>query len=408
MPNFEYKAKSGPQKIINGVILADNERDAIEKLLKLGQTPLEVKLQLISNPILFGNSKKSQKEFIKVPLSTVAIFTRQMSDMIDAGIPLIRCLEILMNQKQSPSMLKVIEIMYSFVKEGGSLSTALAQHPKTFSLLYVNMVKAAELGGYLPQALNRLADFIEQDLQMRNQIKGSLLYPAIVFVIGILTMFVMFSFVLPRLTVMFDDLNSALPIPTQIVIALSGFFSQFWWLIIILTLLIAYFLKQWLDTPQGRLYFDTFVFKIPIFKRFIQDVEMARFAKTMGTLLEGGVTISSALESVTAIIDNVVLKEEIQKIAQKVKEGSSLTTTLKKSYLFSETAVNLISVGEESGKMEKGLYKLAQMCERSASQTASNFVTILGPAVLVVVVGIVGFIIVSILLPMFKMNMIVN
>jgi type II secretory pathway component PulF len=270
------------------------------------------------------------------------------------------------------------------------------------------MVKSGELGGYLSKVLNRLADFIEQDLIMRSQIKSSLLYPVIIFCVGLLTMFVLLTFVLPRLTVMFDDFGAALPLPTQIVIAVSGFFAQFWWLILGVVGGGIYYLQSWLKTTPGRLSLESFVMKVPILNEFVQSAQTALFAKTMATLLENGVTITAALESVTATMDNLLLKEHMQTVTLKVKQGGSLMDALKGSNYFSEVALNLIAVGEESGKLEKGLNKLAVMYERLTTETAKNFVTILGPMVLVVVVAIVGFVIIAMLLPMFSMNMIIN
>jgi general secretion pathway protein F len=407
MPNFTYRAKSGPSKIITGIIQADNDKEAVAKILQSGHTPLEVKLQ-ISAVASNVSSRQSKNDGSKAPLPTVAIFTRQMCDMVDAGIPLLRCLEILIHQNQHPSMLIIIESMHEFVKGGGSLSGALAQFPQTFPLLYINMVKSGELGGYLPQVLNRLADFIEKDIEIRSQIKGSLLYPAIIFLVGVLTMFVLLTFVLPKLTVMFEDFDTALPLPTQIVIAISGFFARFWWLIVLAVGAGVYLMKRWLKTVQGRRSLENFILKVPLLAPFVRNAQMALFSRTMGTLLESGVSISSALESVTETIDNVLFKEELQRITQKVKGGSSLTAAVKGCPFFSEVAINLIVVGEEGGKLEKGLYKLATMCERATAETARNFVTILGPVVLVVIVAIVGFVIVSMLLPMFRMNMIIN
>ncbi len=408
MPNFIYKAKSGPSKIITGMLQAENEQEAVNKILQLGQVPLDVRLESPGASVRRGKIRKSKENVSKVPLATVAIFTRQMCDMVDAGIPLLRSLEILLHQAQHPSMLLVLESMHEFVKGGGSLSGALAQFPETFPLFYVNMVKSGELGGYLPQVLNRLADFIEKDLQIRSQIKGSLLYPMIIFLVGVLTMFVLLTFVLPKLTVMFEDFDTALPMPTQIVIALSGFFSKFWWLILGVAGGAGYFIKRWLETTQGQMHVETFVLKVPLLKKYVQNSQMALFSRTMGTLLESGVSISSALESVTETIDNTYFKTELQKITQKVREGSSLTAAVKGCPYFSEVAVNLIVVGEEGGKLERGLYKLATMCERATAETAQNFMTILGPMVLVVIVAVVGFVIVSMLLPMFRMNMIIN
>ena len=416
MPSFVYKAKAGPHDVTSGILQADNVQQAIAKIVQAGQTPIEVKLQdntapaavqANRRPVPAEGSPKPVKS-VKVPLPVISIFTRQMYDMLDAGVALSRSLEVIANQKQHPALKQIVEQMRGFVQEGGSLSAALAQHPAVFPPLYVNMVKSGEASGHLPEVLNRLAQFTEKDLEMQGKVKGSLMYPLIILVIGILTMFVMLTFVLPRMTAMFDDFDAALPWPTQLVVSLSSFCARFWWLIILVTGGIVFYCKQVLATPAGRLWLDQTALKMPILNQFIQQAEMARFARTMGTLLESGLTIPAALESVTAIIENIPLKEEMKEVLIKVKAGTSLTSALKASPLFPEMAINLIAVGEESGKLERGLYKLANTCERGTQETAEAFTTILGPAVLVIVVGIVGFMIVAMLLPMFKMNMIIN
>jgi type II secretory pathway component PulF len=192
------------------------------------------------------------------------------------------------------------------------------------------------------------------------------------------------------------------------VIALSAFFSTFWWLITGGIIAAAISFKQWVQTAKGRLSLDKFCLRVPLLKDFMRSVETARFSRTMATLLESGVTISAALKAVTSVVGNSYFKAELQQITAKVKEGASLTGAIRNSQFFSQMAINLITVGEESGKLESGLYKLAKIYERETAQRAQTFVTILGPAVLVAVVGIVGFIIIAMLLPMFRMNMIIN
>jgi general secretion pathway protein F len=408
MPNFIYKAKKSLKEVVSGVITADSEQAAINKILLSGQTPIEIKLREEGDVVPVLEASKKPEKLLRVPITVVAVFTRQIFDMLDAGVPLLRALEVLLRQRQHPSMFKVIESLHSFVQSGGSFSSALAQYPQVFPMLYVNMVKSGEFSGHLPEVLNRLAQFTENDIEMRSKVKGSLLYPAIIMCVGLLTMFVLLTFVLPRLTSMFEDFDAALPWPTQVVVATSSFFASFWWLILLVCGGIYLYVDKWSKTSKGRRSIDTQILKIPLLSSFIKNVELARFSRTMGTLLESGVAIPAALESVTAVVENVVFKEEMKKITQNVKAGGSLSQTIKGNEFFSEVAINLIVVGEESGKLERGLYKLATTCDRYTTETAQTFVTILGPAVLVIVVSIIGFVIVAMLLPMFKMNMIIQ
>jgi general secretion pathway protein F len=284
----------------------------------------------------------------------------------------------------------------------------LAKYPEIFPPLYIHTVKAAEVSGQLPLVLNRLAGLLEADMQMQSRIKSSLLYPAIILMVGMLTLFVLLSFVLPRMTLMFEDFDAQLPLVTRMVVAISQVFAQFWWLMAAGITAGVWWIRAYLKTEPGKLWIDTTTLKIPLLRSFIENAQLSRFSRTLGMLLESGVPIVTALESVTLVVDNRALQEEIKTMTIKVKAGMSLTQAIKTSPLFPEMAADLIAVGQESGKLENGLYKLAASCERLAQEISGTFVTILGPAVLVVVVGIVGFMIVAMLLPMFQMNMIIN
>jgi general secretion pathway protein F len=406
MAQFSYKAKSGPVDVISGLIEADTISEAVSKLTNAGQMPVEVKPYEKLTTLLPAD--KNTKPANKVSQAALYQFTRQLADLLEAGIPLARCMDLLSRQRQFPQMVQNIEAMTVLLKQGGSLSFALAKYPKIFSPLYIHTVKAAEASGQLPLVLNRLAQFLESDMQIQSKVKSSLLYPAIIFVVGLLTLFVLLSFVLPRLTMMFEDFDAQLPLITRIVVAVSQIFAQFWWLMIAVIAGAVFWARSYLNTAKGKEWIDTTLLKVPLLKSFIENTQLSRFARTLGMLIESGVPIVTALESVTLVIDNSALQEEVRKMTLKVKSGMSLTQAIKASALFPEMAVDLIAVGQESGKLEKGLYKLAANCERSSQDMSQTFVTILGPAVLVVVVGMVGFMVVAMLLPMFQMNMIIN
>jgi len=406
MPQFLYKAKSGPKDVTNGIIEADTITEAVTKLTNAGKMPLDIKLYMKITLPQPGN--KAAGPEIKVTQAALYQFTRQLADLLEAGIPLARCMELLSHQRQFPLMVEVIESMRELLQQGGSLSLALAKYPKIFTPLYIHTVKAAESSGQVPLVLNRLAQFLEADMQMQAKAKSSLLYPAIIFLVGLLTLFVLLSFVLPRLTLMFEDFDAQLPLATRIVVGVSQIFAQFWWLMAGLVTAVVFWTRSYLKTEKGKAALDALTLKIPILKSFIENTQLSRFSRTLGMLLESGVPIVTALESVTLVVDNSALQEEVKKMTLRVKSGMSLTQAVKASSLFPEMAVDLIAVGQESGKLEKGLYKLAINCERSSQEQSQAFVTILGPAVLVLVVGMVGFMIVAMLLPMFQMNMLIN
>jgi type II secretory pathway component PulF len=407
MPQFSYKAKNGPHDLINGVIEADTVREAVAKLIDEGRVPVDLKPFERSRTILRADGKKTSSD-IRVQPAVLFQFTRQLADLLEAGIPLSRCMDLLSRQKIFVIMSDIIKSMTVWLQQGASLSFSLAKYPNIFSPLYIHTVKAAETSGQVPLVLHRLAQFLENDMQTRSKIKSSLLYPGIIFAVGLLTLFVLLSFVLPRLTLMFQDFNAKLPLATRMVVAVSQLFGHFWWLIAgVVGGLLIWVRFHW-QTEKFKLWIDRFSLKVPLLKSFIENTQMSRFSKTLGMLLESGVPIVTALESVAMVIDNRALQEEVQKMSLKVLSGMSLTQAIKASQLFPEMAVDLIAVGQESGKLEKGLYKLAENCERSSQASANTFVVVLGPAVLVIVVGMVGFMIVAMLLPMFQINTIVN
>ncbi len=407
MPQFYYKAKSGPQDIVTGFINADTQAAAVSALVNAGQVPIEVRAAN-SKEVLLSINRDTKDQAPKLPPEALVQFTRQLADLLDSGIPLLRAMQLLSRQQQFPAMKAVIGSMISSLQQGASLSLVLSQHPRVFSKLYVNTVKAAETSGQLPVVLDRLAQFLEQDLQMRAKVKSSLLYPAIIFLVGVLTIFILMTFVLPRLTLMYEDFDAELPLLTQIVMGISQFFAQYWWVMAAFAAGIALWLNRFLKLPSGKAWLDQTVMTVPLLRSFIENTQLSRFARTLGMLLESGVPVVAALESVTAVIDNQVLHAQVTTMAARVKEGMSLTQAVKASPFFPEVAADLIAVGQESGKLERGLYKLAAGCERKASELAQVFVTILGPAVLVAVVAIVGLMIVAILMPMLQMNLIVN
>lgn len=409
MPKYAYKAKEGPDKIVDGFIESENMDKAVLKITQLGLTPIDV-AQATEEEL--ENRPKFKKTFLfsfkRISLSDIVIFTRQMSDLIDASVPLLRALQITSKQTQNQQLKSLIDQMYYFVQDGGSFSGALAQHKTTFSSLYVNMVKTGEVGGKLEVVLTRLADYLEKEQDTRNKVRSSLAYPAFIMAVGVLTIFVLLSFVIPRLSVMFDDLDQALPLPTIVLVNLSGFFAQYWWAILGLLTAAGLYLKQLLNTDKGRLWFDNFKLKVPYLGNFIKIVEVGRLSRTLATLIESGVVITTALQSVWMTIDNVVLREEIKNVSEDVASGASLQKALQKCFFFPEVASNMISVGEETGRLDRGLYKIASTFERQSDQIVKTMISLLGPVVLVIIVSIVGFVVIAMLLPIFRMNLLIQ
>lgn len=415
MTRFTYKAKSGPHKIVDGLLEAPTHSGAIRQVLAMGLTPLEVAEAAEISPPKEGRVLRAYKniKLLSVPsraLSSheIAFFTRQMSDLVEAAVPLLRSLQIVERQARHAALKNIIHQMSVLVQNGGSLSGALAQHPSVFPAFYVNMVRTGEVGGRLPNVLARLAEHLEKEQEIRSKIRSSLAYPLLILATGILTVFVLLTFVIPRLSVMFEDLEQALPLPTVILVNISGFFSRYWWLLAAVFVIIKIYWQRWVRSPQGRLRWDAAKLKMPFLGEFIRTVEIGRFVRTLATLLESGVTVTAALEALEPTIDNAILREEIKKTAKAVTDGLSLKSALGQSSFFPEMVTSMVAVGEESGRLEKGLYKIAETLERQADQTVKVIMALLGPAVLIVIVSLVGFAVIAMLLPILRMNLLIQ
>lgn len=408
MTRFSYKAKEGPGKIIDGVIESESLDQAVKKIIQSGLTPIDVGVYVPPAPVV-TKPKTGLKAFVqRVKLSDLVNFSRQMADLVDASVPILRALQLVSKQVQNPQFKIIVEDIHVFVRDGGSFSGGLARHPKIFSVLYINLVKTGEVSGKLEVVLNRLADYLEKEQDIRNKVRASLAYPALVIVVGAVTVFVLLSFVIPRLTVMFDDLDQKLPLPTLILVWVSTYFSQYWWVLVGAVVAGGVYFKRFISSEKGLMRFHRWLLNLPLIGKLLKTVEVGRFSRTMATLLESGVVITTALNSVSATVQNTVLRDEIKQVAEEVTGGMSLKKALQSSTFFPEMAVNMISVGEETGRMEKGLAKIAETYERESEQAVRAFVSLLGPAVLVVIVCFVGFVVVAILLPIFKMNLIVQ
>ncbi len=411
MPKFIYKAKRRPGELVDGTIEADHFDHAVNKIIKLGLSPIDISasIDIVAKQNIPQRFKRSLIPLPqRIPLSQIAIFTRKIYVLIDSGVPLLKALQSVLNQAQHAGFRKMVEDMYTFIENGGNFSDALARHPTTFSRLYVNMVRAGELSGQLGLILSRLSNFVEKDQEIRSQVKASLYYPLLIIVMGGVTVFVLLTFVIPNLTIMFEDFDQALPLPTMILMGISNFLVHWWLLVLGLVGGIVYGLKKLNNFPKSKLWVNTLMLKTPVVRDFTKSVELGRLARTLGTLIQSGVTIIAALESVAEILDNEVLKKEMIRVAQEVKNGSSLTAALTMCPYFPQEALDIISIGEESGHLEGGLNKLADSYERQSELAVKTMTGLLGPILILVIGSIVAFIVLAMALPIFRMNLLIK
>ena len=406
MSTFIYKAKQGPQKILSGTLDAQNINAAVERIMELGLVPVdvkEIKGELQQKSVKFIEQLFNQRQ--RVTLNDKNLFTQQMSDLVDAAVPILRALQIVISQTRNLYFKDVLNEIYQLIKDGESLSEALARYPHIFSSLYINVIKTGEVSGQLEVVLKRLAEYFEQERIQYQRVQNSLAYPLLIMIVGTITIFILLTFVFPRIALMFEDMGQALPLATRMIIVVSHFLATFWWLIVILLISGGIYLKQILGSPHGRRSFDRWILTVPLLGNFIRVAEIGRFSRTMATMLETGVPMTLALNSVEGTITHQVLREEIKKVSQDVAHGQSFKNALQKCSFFTEMTVSMISVGEETGHLEQALHKVAESYEREADEEAKRMISWLGPLTLILVVMIVGFVVIAMLLPILSMNL---
>ncbi|MCK4462840.1 MAG: type II secretion system F family protein [Candidatus Omnitrophica bacterium] len=401
MPKFIYKAKKNPAEIIEGTIVADNKTSAIQKISGMGYYLLSIDEYIKSKNAFERGIGFFQK---KINLNDITNFTRQLSDLLESGLTIVKALDILHNQTQNKRLKGVIFDIRDFCVDGNPLSGALARHPAIFSNLFVSMIRSGETGGALENILRRLSDFNEKQLDIQTKVRSALAYPILMSVIGIITIVVLLTFVIPKMVSMFGDLGQNLPLPTLILIGISDAIKNYWWLILSVIFVVAFIFMRLYGSREGKLAIDKFKLNMPLFGDLIKKIEIARFTRTLGTLLQNGVPILESLHVVSATVNNAVIKRQINKASTHVRGGANLAHGLSKGPIIPPLVINMIAVGEESGQVEKSLFKIAQSYERETDAAIKTMMSLLEPILILVLGVIVGFIVISMLLPIFEIN----
>jgi len=401
MPKFAYHAKKTPEEIVKAVIIADNKKSAIQKIAQKGLYLLSV--QEVSEK---GQSQLSGMLFFlkKVYLKDITNFFRQLSDLLESGLTIVRALDVLERQTHNSFFKNIISDIKHYCMDGNPLSAALEKHKKVFSKLEISMVRSGELGGALGIVLLRLADYNDRQLDLNSKIKSALAYPALMALVGLMTIVILLTFVIPKMMSLFGDLGQNLPVPTLILIGISSVVKKFWLLMILLIAGIAIFYKNISTNAGVRYNIDLFKLKIPILGELINKIEVARFSRTLGTLLKNGVPIVEALNVVSETINNFIVKLEIKKSAEYVRKGQSMADSFKEKNIIPLVVTNMIAVGEESGNLERALFKVAQSYERESDAAIKMLMSLLEPMLILVLGAVVGFIVISMLLPIFEIN----
>lgn len=397
MTKFIYKAKKSPAETMEGAIEADSEKIAINRLVRLGYYPISVKEEL-------ENAERSV--IYRINSKYLANFTRHLSELLSAGITLYNALNLIKNQSENKNLKIITEAVRSCIKDGKKFSEALEDYPGIFSELYINIVRAGEESGSLNEALLNIADLLDKDEDMRAKIIAASAYPVLMALVGLGTIFILVTFIVPRLVDMFMEMGEKLPLPTRMLIAMSGFVRAYWIWIIFFTAGVVFLLNNNGSNPIAKIKLDKIKLKIPVFGNLIKDAEFARFSRTLSMLLKNGVPMLSSLKIVSGAITNSAIKEDAGLIYEDIKAGASLAIAIKKTRSFPLMVGNMIAVGEEGGFLDKALLNVTRNYEKELENKVKTITTLLEPVFILAMGLVIGFVVVAMLLPVFQISLV--
>jgi type IV pilus assembly protein PilC len=396
MPVFTFSGKDASGQKISGERMAPNKQSLGQQLRREHITP--------------GAIREKGKEFVmptfgtsKVKVKDIAIFFRQFSVMIDAGLPLVQCLEILAANQESQTFQKTLTGVRTTVEGGATLANAMRQYPNVFDDLTTNMIEAGETGGILDIILQRLATYVEKAVRLKSAVKSALIYPVAVVSIATLIVGALLKWVVPIFANLFAGLGVALPLPTRIVMGLSGFVQSFWWVFIVGTVGLVFGLKQIRKHPRGRYYFDKMLLMLPIVGPLLRKIAVGRFTRTLGTLITSGVPILEGLAITARTSGNAVLEEALMKVRKAIEEGRTIVDPLRECGVFPNMVTQMIGVGEATGAMDNMLQKIADFYEEEVDAATRDMLAMLEPAIIGVLGVTIGGIVISLYMPLFAM-----
>jgi type IV pilus assembly protein PilC len=408
MATYSYVAKDALGKVITGTSEAENQDILVRRLREKGYFVNKVnavraaaKPAAKTGPQARGSGGFS---FGRVSGRDLSIFCRQFATMIDAGVSLVRCLAVLEEQSSSGKLRAIIRDVQSSVESGETLSRALGRYPRVFSSLFVGLVRAGEVGGVLDETLNRLSTFLEENERLKRKVKSAMTYPVLVLIFAFGVVILLVTMVLPKFVEVFKDLgvSDKLPAPTQILVQVSNFVTNKWYMVVVGTIATVMALGSYSRTRMGRRHFDWLKLKLPVFGKLNHKICIARFARTLSTLLSSGVPILGALDTVAGAVDNNIMADAILSARAAIREGEQIGDPLQRSGMFPPMVVQMISIGEETGSLDSMLSKVADFYEAEVDATLASLAAALEPIMIVFLGFIVGFIVISMFLPLIQ------
>ena len=397
MPSFAYEALDPRGRRIQGVDEAVDQDALLAQLIAKGLQPIKIRRMRPVQAVFGGQRPKFSHE-------DTLFFTRELADLLEAGVPIERALALIADSSEKPQARELLNSLKEEVQGGKSLSGALSAHPAVFDKLYVNMVTVGEMGGVLPLVLKRLGGFLERSRQIKRFIVTSSIYPGVLMLVGIFSVIILVTFVVPKFGQIFYDLNQPMPAMTKFIVDASSFLKEWWWVIVSMILSVFFGFRYFIRTPDGRAWWDKIVLRLPLVGSMILKIELGRFCRTLGTLIESGVPILKGISLAGDVASNGILKESIEGLYKEVRQGKSLSQIMKKSRLFPSLMVNLVGIGEETGALGAMLLKVADDFEEKIQHDTKVYLSLVEPVTIVFMGIVMGGIILSMLLAIFSIN----
>ena len=404
MTVFVYKATDQNGQFVEGDLEAPDYHVAVKRIQRLNYFPIQVTQGKPGRKIARGNKSSWTDFFGQISQKEILTMTQQLATLVGAGITLDSSLSSMVKLAEKEQLKETLADIQKRVHGGSSFAEALSEHPKAFSKLYVNMVRAGEEGGALTESLNRLAKFMEKSEDLKNNIRAAMAYPAVLAMVGGSAVIVLFTVVIPRFSVLFEDMGSALPLPTKIMLGMSSLVSNYWWLLLILVVLMVAGFISFKNTEQGKHRWDSLVLKLPLFGPLIRKIEVSRFSLTLSTLLKSGVPVLQALGIVKSILSNSVIVSAMHGLQSGLKSGKGLSGPLQQSGIFPPMAVHMITVGESSGTLDEMLSKVSETYDKEVELSIKQLISLLEPMMILLMALVIGFIVISMLLAIFSIN----
>lgn len=400
MPQFRYEVKKGPGQSLTGVLDAEDRRAAVSHLRDMGFFPISVEettAEEEKTPVV--------QALRRVRLKDRNIFFRQLANLIESGMPIVRALRTLEEQTENPKMAAIVARLREDVQKGSTFAEALERHPKVFTVMQCNLVKAGETGGMLEDVLWRIVTFGEQEEELRGKALSAMIYPAFLLIVGSAAIFILVSFVFPKFIAIFEDFDATLPLPTRVVMGLCDFMGSWWWAVLLGIAAAGAGVVSYTRTPTGRRQRDLLLLRIPVIRNVVQRYEMARFARTLGTLLDNGVPILTSLRITRDTLGNKIVADELETIEGRVAEGDSISESLRaETRFFPPMVINMFAVGEESGRLGAVTQRIAQAYDNEVDRAVKAMTALLEPLMIVVMGVIIGFLVIAMLLPILTLS----